>query len=214
MRNLLLLAIALAPMISCSVAPEVRVANSEARLLTANVVSMDYEIDASGAFEAEFHGKLELAGPSTTLTFVGEFGGRPVRGKLEFDGERLVVQSNEKRIEEMIDDPLHVRDAVVIGWMRMGLLHNLAQMAFVRPPDRCDGTVREWVRTEGHRRDGTEIVFDIIVDGTPSATGRLELDGDGLPQRRTQTVRFGDKEMRVVETYRFSKAASRALTSL
>jgi hypothetical protein len=43
--------------------------------------------------------------------------------------------------------------------------------------------------------------FEISVAGVPSGSASLEIDSQGRPVVRRQTVRFSSGEMRVVERY-------------
>jgi hypothetical protein len=98
------------------------------------------------------------------------------------------------------------------------VLHNLARTWMAKPPDRAelppgetDGAapMNAWVTTQAHRRppgetapaSGDVIAFDIAVDGQNVGEASLQLGASGLPETRTQTVRFPGGEMQVVERY-------------
>lgn len=182
----------------------------EKRLLEAPSVRLTYDITAEGALEAHLRGKLTVqAGDRLELDGSGSFGGSPLEVSLASDGENLRGGTRPRPFD--ISTPPALRQAVVLGLTRMGLLHNLARLAAGSPPDRANGGVEEWVVVENFRRgepeevDGTATVplsFDVIVAGVPSATATLWLSKDtGLPVKRTQAVRFGSDEMRVVERF-------------
>lgn len=182
----------------------------EKRLLEAASVRLTYDITAEGALEAHLRGKLTLQeGDRLELDGSGPFGGSPLEVSLVSNGEDLRGGTRPRSFD--ISAPPALREAVVLGLTRMGLLHNLARLTAGSPPDRANGGVEEWVLVENVRRgepqevDGTASVplsFDVVVSGVPSASATLWLSKDtGLPVKRTQTVRFGSDEMRVVERY-------------
>jgi len=182
----------------------------EERLLEAPSVRLTYDITAEGALEAHLRGKLTLKeGDRLELDGSGPFGGSPLEVTLVSDGEDLRGGTKPRPFD--ITTPPALRESVVIGLTRMGLLHNLARLTAGSPPDRANGGVEEWVVVKNVRRgepeeiDGMATVplsFNVVVSGVPSATATLWLSQDtGLPVRRTQTVRFGSDEMRVVERY-------------
>ena len=100
---------------------------------------------------------------------------------------------------------------LLVGFTRMGILHNVAVLTRGAGPDHADGSADDWVRVENFRDAGERevegaavsgVTFDLMVDGEPSGTGTLWLAvSDGLPVRRDQVVLFPEGEMRVVETY-------------
>jgi len=63
------------------------------------------------------------------------------------------------RTERCFDEPVppEVREALVIGLTRMGILHNLARLVAGVPPDRASGGVRDWV-------EGREIAWADSVE--------------------------------------------------
>jgi hypothetical protein len=84
----------------------------------------------------------------------------------------------------------------------MGVLHNLARLTEAAPPDHSEGGVREGVTVGGFAADSEGISFDLMVDGEPVGSATLQLDENGLPSVRRQSVTFPDGEMVVTETYR------------
>jgi type IV secretory pathway protease TraF len=64
--------------------------------------------------------------------------------------------------------------------------------------------VREWVTVDTFALDALDpraMSFEINVAGAPSGSASLEIDSQGRPVARRQTVRFSSGEMRVVERY-------------
>lgn len=179
----------------------------EERLLADDELVFGFDITADGAVEARLAGTFDAAWPGVELEASGAFAGAPATLALEANGGRLRLESTD---ETTVTRPPRLREALVLGLTRMGLLHNLAVLTGGGPPDHADGGVREWVEpvdvTFAAPDDDTTrvLVFTIRVAGKDTATAHLVLDGaTGLPRRREQTVEFPQGEMHVVETYRF-----------
>ena len=180
----------------------------EEKLLALPGVEVRYRITSEGAFAAELEGVLTLgAGSKTSLVAEGTFGDEPVALSLSASEGQMSGGSRERTFQEPL--PNGMREALVIGLTRMGLLHNLARLVAGSPPDRADGTVREWVEVREvawtastEDAPGTRVIrFDIWVAGQPAGEATLWLSGGGLPVFREQVVRFPGGEMRVVERY-------------
>lgn len=138
----------------------------------------------------------------TSLSADGEFAGEPVTLRLTAAGERYTYGNATQRTLAARPDGLE--DALAIGFMRMGILHNLAQLAEAAPPDHAAGGVGEWVVVDDFaavRLPEPGMAFAITVAGEPAGTAVLNLDANGLPLDRRQTVQLPRGEMRVVEQY-------------
>jgi len=182
----------------------------ESRLSAASSVRVEFETLGEGAVRSATRGVLETREDNRVqLEVAGEFQGRPIAPTLESDGSSMAGGDTAGRFEQ--ETPRGLNDALLVGLSRMGLLHNIATLAGGAPPDRADGSVREWVTTSHHRAAGQEVIggvrtkgvgFMISVAGAPAAEATLHLDAETLlPVERRQTVRFEDGEMRVVERY-------------
>jgi hypothetical protein len=175
----------------------------EARLVGAEVVEMDFEIGATGAYPADLSGSLRISPDSgTTFVATGQFGGQPVDLFLRPHPEGMIYGNGDIRLVGVV--PSDLQAALVIGLTRMGLLHNLARLSGVVPPDHMDGNVQSWVTVDGYRASTDHVgavEFDLTVAGVPSGTASLLMDDEGLPVIRRQVVQFPDGEMHVVERY-------------
>lgn len=187
--------------------PAAAFADLEGRLLQDPDSRIGFRITAEGAFTATLEGELFLGeGDVAALTSVGTFGSDSVSLSLEVADGRLIGGNGVRRFEEPV--PAGLREAVVIGLTRMGLLHNLARLVSGSPPDRADGTVRTWVQARAIdwvAQDGAEgrrgLSFQVWVDEQAAGDAVLWLDSRGWPVARDQTVRFPGGEMRVHEAY-------------
>ena len=170
-------------------------------------VHVPFEVDASGAVEASLRGDLFL-GPegAARLEAQGTFAGRDVDVMAVSDGEQLIWSG----APEAVPTPQGLRDALVVGLTRMGILHNIARLTAGAPPDHMEGGVRDWVVVSPDASDaapppdlsGEGLALAITVDGVPSGAFRLTFDDAGrLPRLRRQGVDFPTGRMEVTERY-------------
>ena len=177
----------------------------ETKLIDARAIDCTFEIRSTGAVRSELRGTLKIdrapGDDRVALQAHGTFAGRTVSITLNTSGDQLVGGTNPDH--ELGKRPAELVDAIVVGWVRMGLLHNLAMLSGNAPPDHADGGVREWVVPTDVERatDGRAYRFGIDVDGEPSGRVELELTASGLPIERRQKVEFANGTMEVVERY-------------
>lgn len=198
-------------------APQAVIETLEQRLLAAGRVHVVFEVESHGGIESDLRGIIAISEDGRVLLEVqGTFAGKAGVARIECDGTTLRGTSGTAKLE--MPCPPAMQPALMLGLVRMGVLHNVARVWTAKPPDRAelppgetDGAapMNAWVTTRAHRRrpseaapvSGDVIAFDIDVDGQPVGDATLELGADGLPQMRTQTVRFVGGEMKVVERY-------------
>lgn len=180
--------------------PAARMAELESRLLDARRAALDFRVTAEGAAAIEVAGHLRREeGGGVELRAEGTFGGRTVDLLLRTEGDRYEFGNGPERATAPV--PPALWEALVLGFTRMGVLHNLARLSGNAPPDHAEGGVGEWVVVDGFDHADDALTFDITVAGQPSGSASLELGLDGLPHLRRQSVRFPNGEMRVVERY-------------
>lgn len=201
-------------------------AGLEAHLLEVGALRLPFDVSAEGAVEARLGGELAMRGDGLSLVADGHFGGRAaalaftaasgtMNASVERDGQRRVLEPADQAA------PPGLREAVVVGLVRMGVLHNLARLTELAPPDHASGGVEDWVTIENarwgepaelDRLPARALAFDIRVGGQPAGRAVLWLSaggrpGDarsippGMPLRREQRVAFPEGEMRVTEAY-------------
>jgi hypothetical protein len=166
-----------------------------------------FDVTAEGAVSAELSGALLLGEVGQArVEASGSFAGQRIDVTLISDGDRMFWTGADGGVET----PPALRDALAVGFTRMGILHNLARLGGARAPDHADGGVDTWVVVTPAERDGidiaevddsTSVVFDITVAGVPSGSFALAFDGP-LPRVRRQVVDFPEGIMRVTERYR------------
>ena len=189
----------------------VLMARLEARLLAARHVAIEATIESRGVVPSVLKGRSELLDRNrASWTYAGSFAGAAADLALVADGRAVQLKNGALAREEPVASESN--RALLIGLTRMGLLHNLARLTGLRAADHAHGGVEQWVRLDSFRpttfAQGGELEgmmsfgFDLVVAGQHSGSARLWLDpASGLPRRRTQTVRFPQGEMTVIEDY-------------
>jgi len=187
---------------SAPLAATTRFEEVENRLLAADSLRCSYRVVSRGAFEADLTGTLNIAGDQVQVDSAGEFGGRPVDVLLRADRDSCTFGHRDQPLS--IATPPELKKALLVGFTRMGILHNLARLIAGQPPDHGDGGVATWAVVDSVRDDPVEpeaVSFDIEVAGNPSGSASLEFDAQERPILRRQVVRFSSGEMRVEERY-------------
>lgn len=182
--------------------PARRLDELESRLLAADTVRFAYLVSAHGAVEAELAGDVRMVGERIEVTGAGHFQDRPVEVFVRGNGESY--EFGNRATHEHLPAPGELREALLIGFTRMGILHNLARLTGAAPPDHADGGVREWVTIDSVTMDSADsaaISFNLTVAGNRAGFASLEIDEGGFPVMRRQTVLFPSGEMGVEERY-------------
>ncbi|MFT4863131.1 MAG: hypothetical protein ACI95C_002359 [Pseudohongiellaceae bacterium] len=174
----------------------------EARLLNAPQVSLAFTIKATGAVEANLEGTLAIRGKETIeFTVTGNFAGEELDMIIMTSATEL--EFGAKDAPRTIAIPAALRESVLIGLTRMGILHNIARLTGGNPPDHGEGGVQDWVKVSSAIKspDARSLTFDIVVDGQPAGSAALRLDPFGMVVNRQQTVEFPQGAMEVEEDY-------------
>jgi len=180
----------------------------ERRLLGSEPVRIAFDVRSEGAVESSLRGMVALdGGGRARLEAEGTFRGEPVELRLVSDGGGMRMVGGADSV--LTSTPPALREALAVGFMRMGILHNLARLTGPAEPDHADGGAAEWARVLDLRRaevsedapEGLPVTFDIEVAGRPAGTGTVVIADDGTPVVRFQTVDFPQGRMRVEERY-------------
>ena len=181
----------------------------EDRLLASESVQVEFWITAEGAVTADLKGSLSLStAQGVRMEGSGQFVGQDVDVNLLINENMLRGGSQTTTFD--VEIPPALNEGMLIGFTRMGLLHNLARLTAGAPPDRTDGTVRDWVIVHNFSQtneniddlDALPLSFEIMVDSIPSGEVTLWIDeATNLPIQRNQTVHFESGDMLVTERY-------------
>jgi hypothetical protein len=172
--------------------PDAAFAALERTLLETESLVLPFHVRAEGAIAASLEGELRIEGPLVRLTASGDFAGEAVDLQLRADERSLFIGETETA------RPPHLKEALILGLTRMGILHNLAVLTEGGAPDHSDVGVEPWLRVEVN--DADPYALAILVDGQKMADAELQVSGDTLLWR-AQTVAFAEGEMRVRESY-------------
>jgi len=169
-----------------------------------------FEITSEGALTSKLVGTLVMVDQRIELEAAGTFGDTtPLTLALTADGTTLSGTGRGNRFE--VPQPPHLREAIVLGLVRMGLLHNLAVLVSGRPPDHAEAGVGDWLRTtplepgsfappSETRGRQTAYGFELFVAGDRAASVSVWVD-DGLLVERRQVVNVGEAKMHVTEKF-------------
>lgn len=195
--------------------PQEALTQTEQQLLGVDGQRVVFGVRSEGAFEGSLEGELTLGeGNALKLDASGVFGADSVA--LWLDATDTLMSWGNQGNESEQSRPAGLRDAVVVGFVRMGVLHNLARLVAGVPPDRMDGDVRSWVEVvdpewvSGEAEVGQQgISFGIEVAGQRAGTATVWLTADGTMVARDQLVQFPTGEMTVRERYSWEVEAPR-----
>ena len=185
-------------------------ARLEARLLNAERVTLRFDIRSTGAVVSSLAGSADLSPPDGAAILAdGSFAGAAADIRLSSLQEILAGGNGDKTFQVAL--PQALGEGLLIGFTRMGLLHNLAMLSAGQPPDGTDGRVTDWVEVADLSLGETRALaggsdrpsrVTVVVAGRPSGIAELWVDEEtGLPVRRVQAVSFPEGEMRVLENY-------------
>ena len=191
--------------------PVQRIAQIEARLLAAQHVAIDASIESTGFIRSKLKGHSEWRDRNrANLAYSGEFAGKPAELVLASDGRALEVHNGPDLRREAPGKESN--RAQLVGFVRMGLLHNLARLNAAQGPEHGGGGVDQWVSLDAFRpttyaqgselEGATSFGFDFVIAGETAGSARLWLDpASGLPRRRVTTLYRPEGETTVVEEY-------------
>src|SRR5690606_18414127 len=127
--------------VSCSIPADEQLALLEKKgfeNIQEDPLKLAYAIQSTGAFEVELKGDLFLQGNSISkLSASGHFGHIPQEMSWFSQEDSLWIATNQKKKAVQNSDSL--TKSIWIGMNRMGLLHNLAMLTTLQPPDHYKG---------------------------------------------------------------------------
>lgn len=188
--------------------------------MRAEAVHVRARLRSTAPFPTDIDVGLDLGrGNAVHLSGGGEIAGELVTVSLVSDGRRTLRRLAKRGApvrETEGPTPRALRESLVLGFTRMGLLHNVVRLAGFELPDRALGGAADWVQLRGlvarvpeRVRLGGHIPveamvdpidFVVIVSGRRAATATLWLLED-TPYRREQRVFFDEGHMDVHEQY-------------
>jgi hypothetical protein len=200
-----------APTTTAALAPATALDALEQRLIAAPSFRIRARLASSGRIQSHFDGTV-AAGPGSRMRFAlqGAFGNRDADALFTCDGRRM-RGGHQGGHPLDLDAAPGLREGVVVGFVRMGLLHDVARLATGKPPDYIDGSARSHLTIVGAVRSPGEVVrgapteqwdYALQVDGKRTSDVTVWLDArSGLPVRRRVVVHFPEGDMDVGEEY-------------
>ena len=139
----------------------------------------------------------------------GAFGGKDADALFTCDGTRMRGGRAGQAFD--MDAAPGLREGIAVGFVRMGLTHDVARLAAGKTPDYIDGSVRSHLEIIGPAHTPGESVrgaateqwtWLLYVDHQKAADETLWLDArSGLPLKRRVVVHFPEGDMDVGEEY-------------
>lgn len=157
------------------------------RKLLSGLLQLEVKTKATGPLAADATTDLSV-GPATRLRTRGTLAGKPLE-------KSLAVPTTPD-----------LRDAVVLGMLRLGLLPNLTRLAEGEPLDYAGGGARDSLKAVKFRRVKGGVRFAVQRDGKDAGEATLLIDAKTkLPAKRTGTLRVEGGTVKLEETYRFPR---------
>jgi len=184
----------------------------EEKLLNEKSLRIRFKITSEGSVDSSLQGQLRLkSGNKVEIAVSGSFKSSPVAVRFESDGKKMHWAIADRQID--LETPKGLNQAIIVGFTRMGLLHNLALILGGEPPDRADGTIEDWVQVSdflfaapdpSSKLRGRSIRFQIEVEGKSVGNAHYWISPlTRMPVERRQMVHFETGDVKVVETYEF-----------
>ena len=182
----------------------------EQRLATAHSFRFHARLATSGRIESHFEGTV-VAGADRRMRFAlqGAFGGKDADALFTCDGTRMRGGHRGQQFD--LDAAPGLREGIAVGFVRMGLTHDVGRLAAGKTPDYIDGSARSHLEVVGAAHMPGEPVrgaateqwtWLLYVDHQKAADETLWLDArSGLPLKRRVVVHFPEGDMDVGEEY-------------
>ncbi|OUV12103.1 MAG: hypothetical protein CBC47_00335 [Alphaproteobacteria bacterium TMED87] len=158
--------------------------------------SLSFTINSVGIIQSNLFGEFRYCKEEIDLDVRGEIFGEEILLGLQTNDQDLVL-NNVK-----ISRPTYLVEAMIVGFARMGLFHNIVRLSGGHSPDRADVGIEKWINIPVVVQSGDELIFDLFLADRKASRTKLLLDTRDLPVKRTQTIYFGDEELEVTELYK------------
>ena len=191
--------------------PDQLVKKLEARLIAARHVAIEATVQAEGLVSGKLAGRSEWQERNrASANYRGQLGGKAAELKLASDGRVLELRGSEQVRREAPGKESN--RAELVGFVRMGLVHNLVRLSSAQAPEHGAGGLEDWLVLDAFRpmtyaQDGDlqgamSFGYDLLVADAVVGSVRLWLDpATGLPRRRLVIIASPQGESRVTEDY-------------
>jgi hypothetical protein len=181
--------------------------NLESLLVRTGRFDVDAHVVSHGAVESDLTTSLGVANDGDVAIHMhGTMDAKPVSMMLRSDGVVTIVTHDGQN--QRLQPGRAMRQAVEVGFLRMGLMHNLLLLTQLQQPDHQKGGVDTWVRVDNIHyaakpRDGQiGLSFNVLIDGKKQGDATLWIDAHThLPLQREQTLVLDGETVKTVEDY-------------
>lgn len=179
----------------------------EALLTRAGRFDLKAHVVSSGAITSDLSADVGVANSGiVAIRMHGTLEGKPDNVTLRTDGVVTMVTKDgeDKRLQ-----PGHgMRDAVQLGFVRVGLWHNLLLLSNGMQPEHHEGGIKSWANVANihyalaSRTGLSGLTFDVLIEHEKVGVATLWIDDKSqMPVKREQTLVVDGKTVQTVEDY-------------
>jgi hypothetical protein len=179
----------------------------EAFLARAGRFDLKAHVVSSGAVASDLSADVGVANSGiVAIRMHGTLEGKPDNAVLRTDG---VVTMVTKDGQDTRLQPGHsMREAVQLGFLRVGLWHNLLLLSHGSQPEHHEGGIKLWADVgnlhyaPSAHAGWTGLTFDVLIEKKKVGTATLWIDdATKLPVKREQTIVLDGKKIQTIEEY-------------
>jgi hypothetical protein len=181
--------------------------NFEALLARAGRFDVKAHVVSSGAIDSDLNADVGVANAGIVVIRVkGTLQGKPDEVVFRTDG--IVTMVGKDGQQTRLQPGKSMRQAVQVGFARLGLWHNLLLLSHGAQPEHNTGGILEWVTVANihyaspTKKGLTGLAFDVSIEGDRVGQATLWLDETTkMPVRREQSISIDGKTVNTVEEY-------------
>jgi hypothetical protein len=185
---------------------EQRFRDLEALLTRAGRFDLKAHVVSTGAVRSDLNADVGVANAGiVVIRMKGTMQGKPDDVVLRTDG--VVTMIGKDGGETRLQPGKSMRQAVQLGFARVGLWHNLMLLSHGAQPEHHQGGILEWtnvanVRFAVPKKGMTGLSFDVVIEGARVGHATLWLDDTSkMPVRREQSITIDGKTIKTIEDY-------------
>jgi hypothetical protein len=186
---------------------EQRFRDLEALLTRAGRFDLKAHVVSTGAVASDLNADVGVANAGiVVIRMKGSMQGKPDDVVLRTDG--VVTMIGKDGEQTRLQPGKSMRQAVQLGFARVGLWHNLMLLSHGVQPEHNQGGILQWadvanVRYASPAKKGlTGLAFDVDIEGARVGHATLWLDdASKMPVRREQSITIDGKTIKTVEEY-------------
>jgi hypothetical protein len=181
--------------------------NLEALLARAGRFDVKAHVVSSGAIASDLNADVGVANSGiVAIRMHGTLEGKPDNAVLRTDGVVTMITKDGK--ETRLQPGHSMREAVQLGFARVGLWHNLLLLSHGSQPEHHEGGIKQWADVGNVHyatsapKGMTGLAFDVMIEGKKVGAATLWIDdASKMPVKREQTLTLDGKKIQTVEDY-------------